>query len=629
MRPLWKNSILPAGAIVLVTLVCYLPAMRAGLVWDDKPLLFENPIIQASDGLYRIWFTAEPVDYCPLTWSMFWLEWRWCGMQPARYHITNILLHAVSAVLVWRVLRQLNLPAAWLAGLVFAIHPVNVASVAWISERKNTLAMVFFLLTLLFYLKFDANSGRRWYGLSLGMFLLALTAKASVVTAPLLLLVCAAWRRRTVTRLDVWCLTPFFILAGVMTAVAFWFQQHNAIQEATVRTEDWLSRIATMGWMVWFYIYKAMVPFNLSMIYPRWQVDGWQWVSWLPGLGVLLCLVIFWIRRKTWGRAFLFGFGTFLITIAPVLGFCDMYWFLFSFVADHWQYISIISIIALVVCGAGKIREGRSARIRRMMNVLALLVVGTLSILTWQQTLIYKDEQTLWHDTLRKNPNAWIAWYNLGSNSLMMGREQEAYEGLSRSIDLWPGYAKAHSNLGTVLVNQGQLAPALDQFNEALRLNPKAAASHYNAAAVLVRMGKIDEAVPHYLEAVRLQPDFVKAMNDVATIYYQQGKLESAAEYFRRAVRLKPDDPELHLNLGNTLARQGKATEAIDEYRQALKLKPEYAFAHNNLGLALTSQGKMEEAVFHYREALRIDPAYEAAEKNLKLSLAGNRPMSR
>jgi len=626
MRPLRKQSILPAGAIVLATLLCYMPAMRAGLVWDDKPLVFENPIIQATDGLYRIWFTTEPVDYCPLTWSMFWVEWRLWGTNPAGYHVINILLHAAGAVLVWRVLRELNVPAAWLAGLVFAIHPVNVASVAWISERKNTLALVFFLLTILFYLKFDSQFGRRWYVLSLLMFVLALAAKASVVTIPLVLLACVAWRRRTVTRRDMFHTIPFFLLAGVMAAVAVWFQRHNAIQDTTVRTEDGWSRIATAGWIVWFYIYKTLVPLDLSMVYPRWQVDGRQLISWLPGLGILLCLAVFWIRRKTWGRALLFGFGTFLITIAPVLGFCDMYWFSFSFVADHWQYISIISVIALAVGGAGKLRQGRSDGVKRITNLLAVLVVGALGVLTWRQTLIYKNEETLWHDTLRKNPNAWIAWYNLGANALLAGREQEAYEWLSRSIDLWPNYARAHGNLGAIYVKRGQPARALEQYNEGLRLDPQSAGLHYNAAAVLVRRKKIDEAIPHYLEAVRLQPDFVKALNDLATIYYQQGKLEPAADYFRRAVQLCPADPELRLNLGNTFARQEKISEAIDQYRQALRLKPEYAYAHNNLGMALTIQGKMAEAIFHFREALRIDPAYEGAKKNLNLALAGQRP---
>src|ERR1017187_4158122 len=211
-----QAPVLWGGLIVLIMLAAYLPALRGGFVWDDYVLITENRMVTASDGLQRLWFTTEAPDYYPLTSSLWWLEWRWWGNRAAGYHVVNVLLHAVNAVLVWLVLRRLKIPGAWLAGLVFALHPVNVATAAWISEQKNTLSMLFFLMAILLYLKSDEEGGWRWYGMSLAAFLLALLSKAAVAMLPVVLLGCIWWRRGKIRWAEVARCLPFFALSLVL-----------------------------------------------------------------------------------------------------------------------------------------------------------------------------------------------------------------------------------------------------------------------------------------------------------------------------------------------------------------------------------------------------------------------------
>lgn len=327
MKSNWRAFGVGAALIMLLMFVADFPSLRGGFVWDDTTLITENRLVKANDGLYRFWFTTEAEDYWPLTSTAWWLEWRVWGDNATAYRVVNLLLHGVNAILVWIILRRLKIPGAWVAALVFAIHPVNVATAAWISEQKNTLSMLFYLTAVLLYLRFDESEGRCWYALSLGTFLLALLSKAAVAMLPVVLLGCVWWRRDRVRWKDLLRSVPFFVLSLVLGLVTVWFQHHPDSAGHPVRDDGFAARLAGAGWAPWFYLSKALLPLNLTMIYPRWKIDASLWVSYVPGIALAGCFMLFWRRRRTWGRPLLFGLGYFVIMLFPVLGFFNQSFF--------------------------------------------------------------------------------------------------------------------------------------------------------------------------------------------------------------------------------------------------------------------------------------------------------------
>ena len=617
MKNAWRSLGPGATLIILLTVVAYVPAMRGGFIWDDGLLISENRTVRASDGLYRFWFTTEAPDYYPLAWSLWWLEWRLWGDSTTGYHVVNVLLHAVNAVLVWIILRHLKIPGAWLAGLLFAVHPVNVATVAWISEQKNTLSMLFYAVAILLYLRFDEDGRWRWYGLSLAAFLLALLSKSAVVMLPVVLLGCVWWTRGKVRWKDFLRCGPFFGLSLVLGLVTIWFQYHQALGGYTIRAASFPSRLAAAGWVPWFYLYKALLPLNLTVIYPKWQIDASRWVSYLPGIILVGCLIVFWWRRKTWGRPLLFGLGYFVVMLFPVLGFFDQGFYQFSLVADHWQYCSIVGAIALSVA-AGEMIFRRMGEQRRCLGTVAgMAVLMVLAVATWRRGHVYADEETLWRDNVAKNPNAWLAHHNLGIALGQAGRIQEAIWHWEQALRIKPDYARTHYNLGIALGQVGKLADAIAHYEQALRIKPDYAEAHNSLGAALWQAGRIQEAIGHYEQALRIKPDYAEAHNNLGTVLAGQGRVSEAIAEYAAALRIKPDHAEAHHDLGIVLAGQGRVEEAIAEYRASLRIKPDNVEARNNLGVALASQGRVSEAIAEYAAALRIKPDYAEAHYDL------------
>jgi len=453
------------------------------------------------------------------------------------------------------------------------------------------------------------------------MFIFALLSKSSTVVVPAVLTACIWWRRGGLTLRTALPIVPLFMLAGVVSVATIWFQQHNAIGDTVVRTSDGLSRLATAGWAFWFYVVKALVPYNLCMVYPRWQVDGHVLLSHLPGLTLIASMAIFWTFRKGWARAPFFALITFLIGISPVLGLFDMYWYLYSFVADHWQYIPIISIVAFVICGGASCCRDRPRWVVRLAVAVAILLVALFGAMTWKRASTFEDQSTLWTDTIQRNPSAWIAYYNLACVHQLDGEPDRAIPLLTKSIEIKPDYHKSHVNLGIILAARGDLVRAMDCYREAIRLAPAAAPAHYNMGSVLIRLGKLDAAADCYLKALERDPENPRIHNDAGVVLYNQEKFDQAVHHFTHAVDGCPDDAEMRLNLGNAMARQDRLDEAIAQYREAIRLKPDYAFAYNNLGFALANKGLIDEAIGYYRQALRIDPDYHAARRNLSMAM--------
>jgi hypothetical protein len=283
MQSAAKSFWIRAAVLVLLTVAAYTPAIPAGFVFDDSSLIVENRLVHQPIGLFRFWFTTQMPDYYPLTWSLWWGEWRLWGSTPMGYHVVNILLHAGNAVLVWIILRRLKIIGAWVAALVFAVHPVSVATVAWISEQKNTLSMLLFLMSILLYLRYDQNGQRNWYILSWAAYLLALLSKSAVVMLPIVLLACLWWTHGRISWKDLGNSSPFFALSLGFALVTIWFQHNRALVGHIAHPPAISTRLAVMGWVPWFYAFKAWVPANLTVVYPKWRVDASNGVAWLPG----------------------------------------------------------------------------------------------------------------------------------------------------------------------------------------------------------------------------------------------------------------------------------------------------------------------------------------------------------
>jgi tetratricopeptide (TPR) repeat protein len=372
--PLSKPAL---GAVLILGMVAavYIPAMKAGFVWDDDSMLTQN-IVLKPNGLHRSWFTTEQPNYWPITWTSYWIENKLWGLNPTGYHLTNILIHALCAILIWRILRRLKIPWSLPIALVFAVHPVAVESVAWISQRKTILAMLFFLISLLTYLKFEESRSRPLYGCALASFVLALLSKGSVVGLPVVLLLCAWWRRGRIQRRDIVRSLPFFAASAVMSAVEIWFQVHQSIGADVVRGDGLLARAAGAGTAVWFYILKTLWPARLIFVYPRWQIDPAKWFVWIPDLALVALAALGWRFRSSWGKPVLFALGYCLVMLLPILGFFNVYFMRYSLVADHYQYVSMIGVIALAAAAMDRL----AARFGGGGSTPALLVVAGLVV---------------------------------------------------------------------------------------------------------------------------------------------------------------------------------------------------------------------------------------------------------
>ncbi|MFH1312635.1 MAG: tetratricopeptide repeat protein [Candidatus Eisenbacteria bacterium] len=608
--------------LVALAAVVYIPAMNAGFIWDDDLLLTDNQMIRSTQGLRDFWFTVKPMDYFPLTSTTLWVEWRLWGLNAAGYHVINVILHALSALAIWRILLRLRVPGAYLAAAVFAVHPVTVASVAWIAERKNTLSMLFYAVSVLAFLRFEDSRKRSSYVLALVAFLLALLSKTSVVMMPAAMLVLAWWRRGRISKVDIRRSIPFFVMSLALGLVTVYYQYHAAIGQVVVRSGGFLSRLAGSGWCVWFYLYKALLPVRLSMIYPLWDVDPRQPVAWLPLLGLVAVIGLALRCRSSWGRPLLVATAYFVVMLLPVLGFFNMSFYRLSLVSDHLQYAGLIGPIALVV-GAVTVLGRRSVARKWMATAVACIALALLATLTWQRAGVFASQYTLWQDTIQRNPEAWIARIHLGLALLEDDRPDEAVEQFNQALELKPDHVGAHVNLGDALGMLGRTDEAVISLQEALRLDPGNAKAYANLALVLESTNQRAEALKHYERALEIDPDLAEVHSNFGNALSASGRLTEAVSHYRRALNLKPELSAVYFNLGSVLSSQGKLEEAAGSYREGLILEPGDAQGWCDLGVVRGRQGRVDEAIEHFRQALANDPQHASAHYNLGISLQG------
>jgi len=588
----WLAALLLFAAVV----VAYGPVIRdGGYVWDDDDYILENRTLRDLDGLGQIWFGIldDPLDYplpqyYPVVHSVFWMEYRLWKLDARGFHLVNVLFHGLNGILLWLALRRLSVPGAWVAAAAFALHPVHVESVAWIAELKNVLSLTFYLAALLAWLRFDPPdreadpTGRRWglYGLALGCFVLALLSKTITATLPVVLLLLAWWKRGKLGRHEILPTLPLFALGAGLGWITAWMEKHVVGAMGQEWAFPWIDRLLIAGRAVWFYAAKLLWPHPIVYIYPKWPIhSAWSWLLTLAAIAVPVAL---WLLRGRIGRAPLVGVLAFVAGVAPTLGFIPHFLMRYFFVADHFQYLGSIPLIALVVglAACGLARVGASPTLRAALAVLALLHLGSL---TWIQGHAYADEATLWRDTLTKNPESWVAHHNLGQILLVQGAAAEAVGHFEEALRIAPRLAEAHNNLGIALVRLGRDAEAAPHFEQALRLDPRLADAHINFGISLADRGRIDEAARHFEEAARLRPDLGGAHYNLGLIRLHQGRAEQAVRHLEQAVALESDDPLTRLQFGHALVRAGRPAEAAEQYRHALRLQPGWIEAERAL----------------------------------------------
>jgi tetratricopeptide (TPR) repeat protein len=624
-----RVSVLPWIAIFAASLAAYWPALRGGFVWDDNAHV-TAPALQSMHGLWRIWFSLGATQqYYPLLHSAFWIEHRLWGDAVLGYHLANLAQHALAACLVVLIVRRLALPGAWLAGLIFALHPVCVEAVAWISEQKSTLSAVFYLSSAFVYLRFDQSRRRSSYLWALGLFILALLTKTVTATLPAAVLVVFWWKRgRLDLRRDVRPLLPWFALgitAGLFTA---WVERTYIGARGAEFALTPVERFLIAGRVVWFYAMKLFWPSNLIFTYPRWKIDPavwWQWLFPLATLAVAICLWRLARRKRAPLAAFLFFVGT----LFPVLGFMNVYPFRFSWVADHFQYLASLGIIVPV---AAFISSEAAVWARRMTpkavttGVPAVLVL-VLAALTWRQASMYGHTQTLYRETLARNPASWMAHNNLGvALAKMDGRLPEAIAEYQAALRIKADYAEPHNNLATILSRQpGRMPEAIAEVQEALRIKPDYTEAHVNLASFLTTVpGRLPDAIAEYQAALRINPGHAEAHNDLGLALLEMpGRLPNAIAELEAAVQLEPNNAQMHDNLASALARvPGRLPEAVAEVQAALEITPNDPQAHDFLGRSLSQMpGRLPDAIFQFETALRLAPDYAQAHNDLGVVL--------
>jgi tetratricopeptide (TPR) repeat protein len=574
----WRAQGVYAGAaLVVMTLAAYAPVSSSGIIWDDNDYVFLNDTLRSLGGLGRIWLEggATP-QYYPLVFTSFWIEYRLWGLDPLGYHAVNVLLHATCALLLWRVLRHLGLGGAWLAAAVFALHPVHVESVAWITERKNVLSGALYLASMLCYLRFDhPNSDeiqpRRsllLYGASLLLFAGALASKTVTLSLPAVLILILWWKKRFDWRAGA-TLIPFIAIGIPCGILTVWMERHHVGASGP----DWdfspIDRILIAGRALWFYASKLAWPHPLVFNYPRWSIDPYVWWQYLYPAAAMSVVATLWWRRATLGRGPLVAVLVFAGTLVPALGFFDVYPMRYSFVADHFQYLASIALVALAVEVARNavVSNGRLSAPAGWAAAAGLLTV--LGVLTWREIPEYQNPITLWRATIAENPDSWLAHSNLGMYLAERGELSIGIGHQQRAIELKPDFATAYDNLGTALARLGDTNEAIRNFRQALELEPGRAATLTNLGNALISKRRFTDAIEAFERSLELRPDNVVTLNNLGNLMVKRDR-KAGVRYLERAIESDPEFAQAHFNLAGAVAPDDP-TRAVDSYETAAR----------------------------------------------------------
>ena len=639
--------------LVVSTLVAYFPALSGSFVWDDDSWTTNvSGLLRDYSGLRTMWCNPTALQqYYPLTGTSFWLDYHFWGFRTLPYHLENALLHAFAALLLWRLLRRLRVPGAWLASGVFALHPVMVESAAWITERKNVLSLVLYLGSLLAYGRFtrfwegDPHAvrepksfvWRQWgaWALAFVLFAGALTAKTTAFCLPAVILLVCWWKRGCIRwGRDVLPTLPFFALAIGLSLVTAWLEKHHLNATGPAWAISFAVRCQIAGRAFWFYIGKLIWPASLCFVYPRWELDAGLLRNWLYPLSAMGALAALWLARARIGRGAITAALYFLGTLFPLLGFMNAYGMRFSFVWDHWVYLPSLGLITLGVALAARVAE--RLRAPALLYACGAVALPLLAVLTWEQSRMYSDAETLWRTTLSRNPNAFMAHNNLGLLLFARGQVDDAITHYQRAVEIDPANSEAYNNLGNALFQKGKADEAVLEFRKALAIQPRDAEIHHNLANVLFRVGRSEEALAHFQEALETWPGDVRAHSNIGNVLFQKGEVRAALAHYQAALQLQPTNALVLNNLAWVLATCSEASlrdgqKALELARQA----EQFSGGTNpailgTLAAAYAELGQFTQAVATAQQALELASTHtntaqvEALRANLILYQAGS-----
>jgi tetratricopeptide (TPR) repeat protein len=635
----------------------FLPAFHGEWLWDDGILITQNPLMNDPAGLWKIWFQPGIIpDYYPLTTTVEWMQWKLWGLNTLGYHLTNFILHMTSAFLVWHLLSKLGLRLAWLGGLIFAIHPVQVESVAWAAELKNTLSMPPMLLAMCAWIDYDSSGKRRDYFVAFGLFLFALLCKLTVVMFPVIILLYAWWRRGRIAMVDVAASLPFFALSLAVGSIpilsGMWTRTFSHLGPEFLPPGGLAGRVVLAGLAAAFYFSKCVLPVGLLPVYPKWTVDVSSPTQYLPWVCLAGAVAWFWTRRQTWGRHALFGLGFFLINLLPCPGFIPGPNMAYAWVMDHFLYLPIIGLIGLAVAAIESLLAESAAPPLRI-GITAAVAVAMLCMTMGGHAYakLFADPMLLWNYAAERNPASWMVHLNLGETFLARGHAAQAVEEFGTALKLEPVFPDIRYDLADALHRNGQFADAaaqykilasihphfhdvdyrlgvalagahrfpeaIDQFQALLQSEPGNAAAHKALGDVLEQAGKTSEADEQYAKASALDSTSGNSHYDRGTELLRANRLPEALAEFQKAAQISPKNVDVLDNLGVALARSGRLPEAAQQFEAALQIDPNSAPAHTNMGSLFLVAGKLPEAIEQYREALRLKPDFVEAQQDL------------
>ena len=630
--------------LVAATFIAYAPVWHAGYIWDDDRYVTGNVLLHSADGLRQIWFAPGATSqFYPLTYSAFWIEYHFWQLNPLGYHLINVTLHSLNAILLWRLLRRLGVRGAWLAGAIFALHPVNVMSVAWVTELKNTLSGGLALCAAHAYVRFaglgidggkENPSHWRFYVLALAFFQLAMFAKTAVSFLPLTLFLIVWWQKEKTTWRDALPLLPMLAISVLMGKLTIFMEHKYAGATGAGFNLDLSQRIYVSGHSFWFYLGKLIFPYPLIEVYERWKIiniSSWQFIYPAATLALLVGL---WIARGRIGKGAFAAALHFYIATSMFVLMVVIYFMHYSFVSDHWQYFGCMSVFAVAAAGITTLLDrlgklvilfcggillfldfvlglpfalpGHHSEYKYFLIfiiyqlVVPMAAVGItvvlyrleklkfffcgallllLGLLTWRQSEIYRSAETLWSANVAQNPDAFVAQNDLGFALLASGRETEALDHLQKAVRLDPDDVSAQKNLGSALLQTGLLDEAIIHLKDAVDLKPDDASAHNNLGFAFFRKGRVAEAIAQYNTALQIQPDDEGVHNNLGLALFKEGKVDAAMMHYKKALQIKPDNAEVHNDLANALSKSGSEAEAIQHWQRLGNPSPIYASA--------------------------------------------------